>query len=163
VCLVWGNYVLHNNTILGGTTGYCWVLRQALYVLGVGFLLFISVGLLPPWVALLKWQILEERCYVRFLCLHDGRWVWDFGQGRMVPWLRSHAFECRPDELDSISSVTRTKLFQDDYFCGFGQGLVFADILYSQLQQILIRDEFCIPSVKASEKQVFCTVWTPQD
>lgn len=77
VSLAWGNYVLHNDTILGDMTGYCWVLRQALSFY-LFFCLFISIGLLPPWVALLSCQILEEGCYVRFLFLHDGRWDWDF-------------------------------------------------------------------------------------
>lgn len=60
--------------------------------------------------------------------------------------------------MDSVSSLTPTKLFQDDYFCSSGQGLGFADVAYSQLQEILMRVEFCMQSVKASETQVFRTV-----
>lgn len=44
---------------------------------------------------------------------------------------------------------------QDDYFCGFGQGLVCAGIEYSQLQKILIRVEFCMHNVKISENNKF--------
>lgn len=82
-----------------------------------------------------------------------GRECGTSGQGKMLPWLRSHVFECPPNELGSVSSVTPTKLVQDGCFCGFGQGLGFlAYVAHSQLKQILMIAESYMYSIKVLVK-----------